>query len=216
MAIDDDLIAFVREALGRGVPRADIQAALTRAGWDAAQVSAALAGFSDEPFVIPVPRPRVSLSARDAFLYLVLFSTLYMSAVNFGGLVFDLINRAFPDPVLDGPGTYRASGDGLRWAIATLIVSFPVFLYVSRTAAREVASDPRKRESAVRRWLTYLTLFIAASILIGDVILLVYNALGCDLTMRFVLKVLTAGLIAGLIFGNYLRGLRSEEKAASA
>ena len=215
MAIDDDLIGFVRDALGRGATRADIDAVLRRAGWDAAQVAAALDSFAAEPFIVPVPRPRVSLSARDAFLYLVLFSTLYLSAVNFGSLVFDLINRAFPDPVLDGPGTYRASGDGMRWAIATLIVSFPVFLFVSRVTGREVAHDPRKRESAVRRWLTYLTLFVAASVLIGDVIVRVYNALGGDMTMRFVLKVLAAGLIAGLIFGHYLRDLRAGERAAN-
>ncbi|MDQ3169982.1 MAG: DUF5671 domain-containing protein [Acidobacteriota bacterium] len=214
MAVDDDLIGFVRDALGRGATRADIDAVLRRAGWDAAQVAAALDTFAAEPFIVPVPRPRVSLSARDAFLYLVLFSTLYLSAVNFGGLVFDLINRAFPDPVLDGTGTYRASGDGLRWAIASLIVSFPVFLFVSRVTSREIARDRRKRESAVRRWLTYLTLFIAASVLIADVIVLVYNALGGDMTMRFVLKVLTVGLVAGLIFGHYLKDLRADEKAA--
>ena len=136
MGIEDELIGFVRESLTRGLPRADIEAALLRAGWEAGQVSAALGAFADETFPVPVPRPRASLSARDAFLYLVLFSTLYLSAVNFGGLVFDLINHAFPDPVLDAPGGYRASGDGMRWAISTLIVSFPVFLYVSRITRR--------------------------------------------------------------------------------
>ncbi|MBA3948825.1 MAG: hypothetical protein H0X44_02640 [Acidobacteria bacterium] len=211
MGTEDELSGFVRESLGRGLPRADIEAVLLRAGWDAAQVSAALGAFAVEAFPVPVPRPRVSLSARDAFLYLVLFSTLYMSALNFGGLVFDLINRVFPDPVLDAPGGYRASSDGMRWAVSTLIVSFPVFLYVSRITRREVARDPRKRESAVRRWLTYLTLFAAASVLIGDLIVLVYSALSGELTIRFVLKVITAGLIAGLIFGHYLRDLRIDE-----
>lgn len=214
MGIEDELIGFVRESLARGLPRADIEAALLRAGWEAEQVSAALGAFADETFPVPVPRPRASLSARDAFLYLVLFSTLYLSAINFGGLVFDLINRAFPDPVLDAPGGYRASGDGMRWAISTLIVSFPVFLYVSRITRREVARDPRKRESAVRRWLTYLTLFVAASVLIGDLIVLVHSALSGELTARFVLKVITAGLIAGLIFGHYLRDLRAGEREA--
>lgn len=212
MGADDELIGFVRESLVRGVPRAEIDAVLRRAGWDAAQVSAALGAFADDPFPVPVPKPRASLSARDAFLSLVLFSTLYMSAINFGGLVFDLINRAFPDPVLDAPGGYRASGEGMRWAISTLIVSFPVFLYVSRVTRREVARDPRKRDSAVRRWLTYLTLFVAASVVIGDLIVLVYSALSGELTVRFVLKVATAGLIAGAIFGHYLRDLRAAER----
>ena len=215
MAIDDELAGFVRESLNRGLPRADIEAALRAAGWHEGQARAALAAYADTAFPVPVPRPRVSLSPRDAFLYLVLFSTLYLSAVNFGSLVFDLINRACPDPALDPAYGYRAAGDTMRWSIATLIVAFPVFRYVSRAAGRDVARDPRKRQSPVRRWLTYLTLFLGACVLIGDLIMLVFNALGGDLTTRFVLKVATVGLIAGVVFGTYLRDLRREEEDAS-
>ena len=68
--------------------------------------------------------------------------------------------------------------------------------------------------SAVRRWLTYLTLFVAAAVLVGDMIALVYNLLGGELTLRFVLKVLVAAVIAGTIFGYYLMDLRREEKEA--
>jgi len=215
MAVADELARFVRESLARGLARADIEAALLRAGWDAAQVAGALASFSAEPFPVPVPRPRMSLSAREAFLYLVLFSTLYLTAYHFGSLVFALIDRAFPDPAFDAYGSPRASGDGIRWAMSTLIVSFPVFLYVARITAKAVERDPRKRESSVRRWLTYLTLFVAACVLIGDVIALAYNALGGDLTVRFVLKVLTVLLVAGCVFGYYLRDLRLDEKDAA-
>lgn len=215
MAGEDALIRFVRDALARGASRDEIAEVLARAGWDDAAVAGALGSFADVPFAVPVPRPQVSLSAREAFLYLVLFTTLYMSALNFGSLVFDLINHAFPDPAVDVPYGYRAAGDTMRWSIATLIVAFPVFLYVSRVTARDIRRDPRKRQSPVRRWLTYLTLFVAASVLIGDVILLVFNLLGGDLTARFVCKVLTAGLIAGVIFGHYVRDLRREEGAVA-
>jgi hypothetical protein len=214
MAVDDDLIGFVRESLARGASRADIEAVLLRAGWEPAQVAGGLAAFSAEAFPVPVPRPRVSLSARDAFLYLVLFTTLYFSALYFGWLVFALIDRAFPAPGFDPDRAYPSSYEGMRWAVSTLIVSFPVFLFVSRLTNRAIGRDPRKRTSAVRRWLTYLTLFGAACVLIGDVIAVVYAALGGDLTIRFMLKVLTVGLIAGLIFGYYLRDLRQDEKDA--
>ena len=55
-----------------------------------------------------------------------------------------------------------------------------------------------KRTSKVRRWLTYLTLFASACALIGDVTTLVYNALGGELTIRFVLKVTVDSLPAGV------------------
>lgn len=48
-----------------------------------------------------------------------------------------------------------------------------------------------------------------------DLIGFVRAALGGDMTMRFVLKVLTAGLIAGLICGHYLKDLRADERAAN-
>ena len=68
--------------------------------------------------------------------------------------------------------------------------------------------------AAVRRWLTYLTLFVAAIVLVVDMITLVYNLLGGELSVRFLLKVLVAAVIAGSIFGYYLWGLRREERDA--
>ena len=64
-----------------------------------------------------------------------------------------------------------------------------------------------------RRQLTYLTLFLAASILIGDLISVVYNFLGGEITIRFLLKVLTVALISGGVFAYYLVELRADEQA---
>ena len=65
----------------------------------------------------------------------------------------------------------------------------------------------------MRRWLTYLTLFLAAIALVSDMITLVYNLLGGELTLRFVLKVVIVGAIAGSIFSYYLLDLRRGEHA---
>ena len=75
-----------------------------------------------------------------------------------------------------------------------------------------MARSPGKRLSAVRRWLTYLTLFIAACVLVGDLITLVHAFLSGELTLRFALKVGVVALIAGGIFGWYLWDLRQEER----
>ncbi len=146
-------------------------------------------------------------------MYLVLFSTLYISAFSLGRLLFQFINQGFPDPAAS-PFVVESVRRAIRWSISSLIVAFPVFLYVSRLTGRETRLDRRKRASKVRRWLTYLTLFVAASVLIGDVTSLVYNLLSGELTARFILKVITIALIAGTIFGYYLWDLRLEEKEA--
>ncbi len=212
MAVNDDLLTFVRDALARGLPRAQILDALRQAGWSAEQMRAALAAYADVEFPIPVPRARPYLSAREAFMYLVLFGTLYFAAYHLGSLVFDIINRAFPDPAaqaLNGGEAYVRQS--MRWSVSALIVSFPVFMYMSWLTSRAVRLDQTRRASKVRRWLTYVTLFVAALALIGDVTTLVYNALGGELTVRFALKVVTVGLIAGTAFTYYLRGLRVDE-----
>lgn len=214
MARNEELIGFVKDGLERGVSREELEAVLLEAGWPADQVRAALGAFADVSFSIPVPRPRPYLSAREAFIYLVLFSTLYVSAFSLGTLVFELINRAFPDPSVDPAFALRVSRETIRWSISTLVVTFPVFVYASWRNQRALAADPNRRLSAVRRWLTYLTLFVAAAILVGDVTSVVYNLLSGEITTRFVLKVLTVGTIAGTVFAHLVRGLREEEVEA--
>jgi hypothetical protein len=210
MAAGDELFDFVREALGRGVPRDRIEETLRQAGWTTDQIRGALRAFAEVDFPIPVPRARPYLSAREAFIYLVLFGTLYTSAYSLGSLIFDFINRAFPDAATFA-GYDEYLRQSIRWSVSSLIVAFPVFLYLSWLTDRDVTSDPVKRASKVRRWLTYLTLFFAACALLGDFTTLVYNALGGELTVRFLLKIVTVALIAGTAFVYYLRDLRHDE-----
>ena len=201
---------FVGESRGRGLSRAEIEAALAAAGWPAAQIRNALGAYADLPFPVPVPRPRPSLSSREAFLYLVLFSTLYFGAFNLGGLLFNLIDRFLPDALEPSYRSWR--WDDMRWSTAAVIVALPVFLALARYIEGLTAGNPVLRLSPVRRWLTYLTLFLAASGLLGDVTTLIYEVLGGDLTTRFVTKVLVVAAIAGAAFGYYLQDLRREEE----
>jgi hypothetical protein len=202
------LETFIKEALQGGKNKSDIAKALENAGWPNAQVKTALETFSDEPFPIPVPKPRPSLSARDAFLYLVMFSTLYFGAWHLGRLLFIFIERAFPDAAK----TWYNMQEDQRWSSAAIIICIPVFLYMAGYIGKQIKLNPYKRLSPVRRWVTYITLFICASALVGDTTTLVYNLLGGDLTIRFTLKVLVVAMIAGTGFVYYLLDLRKEEK----
>lgn len=207
---NDELAEFVKEALSRGQSRRNVRDVLLGAGWNADRVDAALAGFADIEFPVPVPTPKPYLSAQEAFMYLLMFAMLNVAGFNLASLIFDLINIALPDPAMAARDQFARQA--IRWSASAVIVAFPVFVYLSVRAARAVRLDPTKRASKVRRWVTYLTLFIAATALICDVISLVYNLLGGELTTRFVLKVLTVGVIAGAAFGYYLSDLRVDEK----
>jgi hypothetical protein len=83
---------------------------------------------------------------------------------------------------------------------------------MARYIGRQIDLNPFKRLSPARRWLTYLTLFIASAALLGDTTTLIFNLLGGDLTIRFLLKVLVVAVIAGSAFTYYLLDLRKEEK----
>lgn len=209
MAGPDELTDFVQASLHQKIPRSQIQEILMRAGWEHDQVQRALARFAEVEFPLPVPRPRPYLSAREAFLYLVMFATLYTSALALGGMGFAFIERAFPD--VARPVTDESFRSAVRWALANLLVAFPVFAALAVSTQRATLRDPARRASRIRKWLTYLTLFLGAAILIGDVIALLNAVLKGELPTRFVLKVLVVGGIAGTAFGYYLRQLRRDE-----
>lgn len=208
-----DLELFVREALAKGQSRDAIGQALAAAGWPPEQARSALAVYADVPFPVPVPRPRPYLSAREAFLYLLLFVTLYLWAYHLGSLLFDLITRALPDPAEESWRVERLEGS-IRWSVASVVIAFPLYAFIANLLGKELARSPVKRLSVVRRWLTYLTLFVAGTVLIADMITLVNGVLAGEATLRFVLKVVVAAAIAGGIFGYYLWDLRRDEGEA--
>ncbi len=209
MAISPELVGFVREGLDRGLPRERIADILTRAGWPPDQVRRALAGFADVESPIPVPRPTVSTRPREAFLHVVMFTALFVSAFSLGAVLFRLIELALPDAAGPPP---EVSRELLRLSVSALAVASPLFAFVARIIRRDVEARPGSRASRIRLQLTYLTLFVASCVLVGAATALVYSFLGGELTLRFVLKSMTVAAIAGGAFGYYLRDLRGAER----
>src|SRR3989338_3238876 len=95
-----------------------------------------------------------STTVRDIFLHLLSIIALYLVSFAFGRLLFSVINVYFPDPLAYNGDEYEA----LRFAIASIIVVFPVYFFVTRFLVRERVK-PEYREVRLRRWLIYLTLF---------------------------------------------------------
>lgn len=211
--MDSQLLDFTRRALAAGVSRAEIADALRHAGWPEPEIGAALRAYADFDFPVPVPRAKPYLSAREVFTYLVVFAALYTAAYNVGALAFHLIDRVFPTRFGASAYASRALLDDIRWNISAIIVAFPLFAVLFQKTNRAVAKDPTKRGSRPRQWLTYLTLFVTGVWLAGDVMALVYNALGGELGARFLLKVVTVAVIAGGIFTYFLRDVRQDRAA---
>ncbi|MFK3648847.1 DUF5671 domain-containing protein [Lysobacter enzymogenes] len=205
---------FVHEALSNGHSRQATAQALIEAGWSEAQVRGALGAYADSGFALPVPKPRVSVSARETFVYLLTFSALYVVAFHLCDLWFDLIGFYLPDAIENNAYWSQRLDASLRWSVASLAVAFPLFAWLCHVIDADVRRNPGKRLSPVRRWLTYLTLFLAATALICDATALLYQWLGGELSLRFGLKALAVATVAGSAFCYYIRDLRREETQA--
>lgn len=210
-----ELSEFTRDALSHGHSREEVREVLRQAGWRSDEVEQALSHFADLPFPVPVPRPRAYASPREAFLHLVLFTGLYVTAFSTGALGFALVDLLIPDPVQESMGYGPQDPFGpIRWSAAGVIIAFPIYLWLLRKLRREYAADPQRRVSPVRRWLTAITLFIAAVVLIGDGISVVTNLLGGEITVRFLLKALVVGGVAAAVIGCHIWDLQGTDAEA--
>ena len=147
------------------------------------------------------------ITAKDFFLHLGAIATFYASTIALITLLFEVINHAYPKVT----EYYYYSFPSISLQVATLIVAFPLFLFLSWLIQKSFETDPGLRESALRKWLAYITLFVAGGVVAGDLITVIYMFLdGQELTMGFLLKVLTLLVVAGGIFFYYLREIRNQ------
>ncbi len=160
----------------------------------------------DQPAQPAIAQKKVS--PKDVFMHLLTIITLYVSAVSFGALLFQAINILIPDVLEYSVYARESALQGIRWAIASLVIVFPVYIGTTWMLNKSYVAEPEKRNLRIRKWLTYFTLFAAATIIIGDLVTLIYNLLGGDLTLRFILKVVVVLFIAGSVFYYYLWDLR--------
>ncbi|MBT6254321.1 hypothetical protein HOI83_03780 [Candidatus Uhrbacteria bacterium] len=148
-------------------------------------------------------------SAKDVFLYLLMIIMLAVGVSFFVSLLWQYITVQLPDPL-----DYYRSGsfDIMRNAISALVIVWPVLLLTSWMINKDLSIESAKQNIWVRKWLLYLTLFVASLTVIIDLITLMNSFLGGELTGRFFLKVLTILVVAVSVFAYYLWELRRDVK----
>ncbi len=150
-------------------------------------------------------KPKVT--PKDFVFWVAAMLSLYAAVVAYISLVFEYINHAFPNPVTN-TYYYDPYSNSISYETASLIVLTPVFLVLMRFIRRAAVADPTRNEIWIRRWALFLTLFLAGVTLVVDLIVLLNTYLqGEDLTLGFLLKVLTVFLVSGLGFMHFLADL---------
>jgi hypothetical protein len=207
MSGSSTLQEFLDAAKRQGLSDESLVGLLRGRGWSEEDAYRALAEHYEGQSGLQIPAYKRSGSAKDAFLYLLSFSTLAIWTFGAGSVMFALIDRWIKDPL--NPMNYYSGGYyQMADSLASIIVAFPVYVFVMRYIIRESEGHPGKLESPVRKWLTYMALLVAACVVVGDLITFLTYFLRGELTARFVAKVTVVLLIAGGVFWYYMGSLQ--------
>ena len=147
-------------------------------------------------------------NAKHAFFYLVAFFALAFTATAIGQVVFQLINRMIVETTPSYSGNFAQSI--LRFSVSSLIIAGPIYYFTTRKINTELAKGKLDPDSAIRKWLTYIAIFIAAAVAIGDLIFILNSFLSGELTLKFLLKAVTILAIVGGFGFYYLLDLRRQ------
>jgi Domain of unknown function (DUF5671) len=218
MVFDPKLHDFIERAKARGASEQSIVGILTARGWPEKDVYEALALDYERLTGIEIPRRAgAATAAKDAFFYLLEFSTLATWTWGVGSILFTLIDRWFADALFSRNYNQAYETYNLAASMASVLVAFPIYLLVTRATIRDRTRHPEKLNSPVRKWLTYMALVIAAAVFIGDLITTLTYLLRGEITSRFLAEVLVVSLLSGGVLFYYFLGLRrTEERAASS
>lgn len=143
---------------------------------------------------------------RPLFFFLsagVLIS-LITSIVSFLNLIFETLNKKFPD-VLNatyqyGYNTYDYTN--LRGALATLIIVFPIFVVLMYFWNKITKLELSRIEHIIKKWMIYFIIFLSSIVIIVDLVVLVRYFVSGEITNRFIYKILVT-LVTALIVGKY-------------
>lgn len=142
---------------------------------------------------------------KDFFLWAGTVIALYGSVISFITLMFEYVNRVFPDPLAFYADPY---GGAVRAAMAGVIVLVPTTLVLLRIIRADMQEHPEKSDLWVRRWALVLTIFISVVVILVDLITLITTFLGGELSARFGLKVLVVLLVALGVFMHFYADLK--------
>ena len=205
----NSLAAYVLGRVGAGLSKKEIREELLAVGWSEEEADAA---YRDGLIALGIPIPsegnRPTLARKSSTVDIVInffsFILLGIAATALGTLYFKVITKGFPDPLaaMNGSGEWAVTS-AIHYAIASLLIAFPLYFAAMRIWFRKFREDEGRTESALTRWLTYLVLLVTSVTIVGDLITVLFKLLQGEVTARFLLKALTILVIAGIIFGFY-------------
>lgn len=141
---------------------------------------------------------------REIFMQLLSIITLYLSVFSVLSLLFQFIDLRFNGSSYSS--TFFASS--IRYYLALLIVGYPLYLYSMIKYRSWAQQNPGLNSVYIKTWLTYFTLFLATLCIFSDLAILIYHFLNGELSISFILKVVSLLMVSALVFYYYQRDLK--------
>ncbi len=199
---------YSAERLKEGIAPDLIRQNLIAVGWSEEEaIGAVISGLIASG--VPVP-PKGARSGRgklsstvEVVLNFFSFIALGVVATALGTLYYQVVDNYFPDPLIIRYGGIDVSPEAIHYAIAALLITFPIYILSVRLWFKRFRDDEEKLETRLTKWFTYLVLLVSAITIVGDLITALFYFLQGEITPRFFLKALTILVIAGIIFCFY-------------
>ncbi len=199
------LSSFLTEKIRGGVRKADLEEQLRAVGWSEEEIDRS---YVQALLLAGVPAPEANeskgysnrVSAVEVVVSVFSFVLLGIIVAALITLFFEIINNFFPDPLFGE----KASSEAIHYAIASLVIGFPLYYFSLKLWLGNFRKEEGKRESSLTKAFTYLVLLVASIAIVIDLIFSLYSFLQGEMTWRFFLKALTILVLSGGIFGFYV------------
>lgn len=155
------------------------------------------------------------------FIHIVYFVSLYFLATSSANILHEYVNRFVKDPLeietasrsyfgLFGLGSFKDYW--LRFNLASLLVSFPIFIFFFLYTKSLILKNPKIADLRSRHILIYTTLIGTFLFFNYALIKVLYAFLDGSLTTRSILHALISISVSSLIFIYYLFMVKGDRK----
>lgn len=145
-------------------------------------------------------------AAKFAFYYVFSLIALIFTAQSVGMIIFQIINKNIVDALETFQGQY--SSGALKFAISAIIIASPIYFLTTAQINKNLFSGKLEKDAGVRKWLSYLILLVSSLVMLGFLVGVIFNFLNGELTIKFILKALSAIIISAIIFTYYFYDIR--------
>ncbi len=131
------------------------------------------------------------ITPKEFGLELGIFVSLIASVGSLISVVFEAIDKKYPDVLTSSMYDTNVVNDDVRMSVAILLVAFPLYLALAWMRAKYFEKNADRRNVSSLKWPHYVTIFISLFAIVASIITTIYYYLGGELVIRFGLKMLT-------------------------